>query len=422
MSAEFAAIAGARICLVTSGPVGSDPRLVKAADALAASGALVHVVALRVSDISEIVERDRAVLAQAAWSYSEVPRALLPVRIAGKFVQAGARALRGLVPRSRHVAVRALHPDIARLAAAVCAVRANLFIAHNLAALPAAWRASRLHAAKLMFDAEDFHSGELLAGPRGLQQRMLVESVERAFIPLCDAVTASSPGIAQAYAKLCGIALPEVVLNVFPLAMAAGPAADASPPPLRSVYWFSQTIGPGRGLETAVDAIALSRTRPLLAMRGTVSSAYRKEIEQRARSGGVAECLQFLAPEPPQEMARLAAQHAIGLSSEPGNTANNDLALGNKVFTYLSAGIPSVLSATSAHAELARELGGAVALYSCDDAQSLASAFDEILENSAHWSQMASTAALQARARFHWEAERGRLLQRVDAVLAGSGT
>ena len=52
---------------------------------------------------------------------------------------------------------------VAGLHAAACAVPADLYIAHYVAALPAAGAAAQRHGALLGFDAEDFHSGEGMA-------------------------------------------------------------------------------------------------------------------------------------------------------------------------------------------------------------------------------------------------------------------
>ena len=58
-------------------------------------------------------------------------------------------------------------------------------------------------------------------------------------------------------------------------------------------------------------------------------------------------------------MARLAAQHDVGLASELSTPPNRAISLTNKVFTYLLAGIPVLLSNTPAQRGLAAELGEA---------------------------------------------------------------
>src|SRR6202043_4002686 len=136
--------------------------------------------------------------------------------------------------------------------------------------------------------------------------RRLIGAVETRHLPDCAYVTAASPGIADAYAATYGIPRPTVVLNVFPRAQAASrpaPAGTAEPGP--SVYWFSQTIGPDRGLEGAVRAIGRARTRPHLYLRGSPAPGFEGRLREIARKAGAARRLHFLPPESPSEMARL---------------------------------------------------------------------------------------------------------------------
>ena len=77
----------------------------------------------------------------------------------------------------------------------------------------------------------------------------MISLIESRWLPGCAYMTAVSPGIADAYVENYGVAQPHVVLNVFPKSHApsgATPRGTARPGP--SLYWFSQTIGPDRGL------------------------------------------------------------------------------------------------------------------------------------------------------------------------------
>ena len=60
----------ARICIVTPGQLGSNPRVAKEADALTAAGHQVHVVAIR--QLALVEPRDLGVIAKADWSVERV--------------------------------------------------------------------------------------------------------------------------------------------------------------------------------------------------------------------------------------------------------------------------------------------------------------------------------------------------------------
>src|SRR5205823_6608835 len=129
-----------------------------------------------------------------------------------------------------------------------------------------------------------------------------------------------------------------------------------------SLYWFSQTVGPGRGLEPFIEAMGKVRAQVKLSIRGSDFLGYSARLKAIATEAGVADRVHFLPSAPPNEMARLAAQHDVGLASELTVPPNHAIALSNKIFIYLLAGIPILLSDTPAQRELARELGSAARL------------------------------------------------------------
>src|SRR5262249_50160267 len=155
------------------------------------------------------------------------------------------------------------------------------------AALSAAAVAARMHGARYAYDAEDFHLGDWPNVPAYEIERRLVRAVEGRYLPGCAYVTAASPGIARAYAEAYGIERPRVVLNTFPLAHAApGPTPRGSAQPGPSLYWFSQIIGPERGLECAVRAIGRAATRPHLYLRGTPAAGFAATLLDLAQEAG----------------------------------------------------------------------------------------------------------------------------------------
>ncbi|MGH8499615.1 MAG: glycosyltransferase, partial [Methylococcales bacterium] len=314
---------------------------------------------------------------------------------------------------------RANHWITPELADAACKTPAELYIAHNLAALPAAVKAARIHGARVIFDAEDFHSGELPEGSAWDFDRDLISALEKYYLPKCDAMTAASPGIARAYAETYSLTQPLVVLNVFPLAqapMAASKKGMMKPGP--SLYWFSQTVGPDRGLEAAVQAIGLAKCRPHLYLRGNVSENYREKLLAIARSNDMLDHLHFLAVGAPADMVKLAAEFDIGLAAEPGHSENNRLACSNKIFTYLLAGVPTLASSTPAQAELAGMATNAVWLYPPEDSHALAAKIDHLLGDSQKMANARTVAWDLGQQHFNWEVECKTWLKQVEKLLA----
>jgi len=401
-----------RVCLITTGQPSTNPRLVKEADALMAAGYQVHVVAAHWADWA--TDMDHALLATRHWTVSFVDwrrshaPALFHRSRARHWVARKAAAVRSLTEVSAAATMSRVGPELRALA---MRIPAELYIAHNLGALPAALAAARAYAAKVGFDAEDFHSGQL-SGAGDARAFAFTREVERRFLPRCDYVTAASPGIAEAYRDLCAIRLPVCVLNVFPLSDRPAAFRRAVPGDPVRLYWFSQTIGPNRGLEDAVRAVALLMPRRIeIHLRGTWQSGYERSLRALAADSGVpAECLVAHQPAHPDEMVRLAAAYDIGLALEPPVSVNNDILLSNKVFTYPLAGAAVLATRTSGQERVAHDLAGAIAYAAPGDPVALAGALQPWVDNRYALETARAAAWRSAECRFNWDLEKRRFL------------
>ena len=131
----------------------------------------------------------------------------------------------------------------------------------------------------------------------------------------------------------------------------------------------------------------------------------------------VANRIHILPPATPSEMERLAARYDLGLSGETGHTENRKIALTNKVFTYLLAGLPIVLSDIPAHREFSLKLGNAVLLYAVDDADSLAAIIDSFVTKPTLLAEARATAFHLGQTQFNWEIEQSILLKCVEKAV-----
>jgi len=408
-----------RICLVTPAHLASNPRLVKEADALQAAGYEVHVVAHRYFPVLD--SADATLYSAASWARTVVDTTRGPCaffakllrRLARRRLAAGATASPTLASRAHHAAIPAL-------AAAAARVRADLYIGHCLAGLAAAGLAAHRVHARLGFDAEDFHPAETRETETDPVEIASIRAIESTWLPRCSHLTASSPLIGAAYAKRYGIRNPVTLLNVFPLAEA--PASPVSPesaagnPPL--LYWFSQTIGPGRGLEPLVGVLGRLKTPCALRLRGLPSPDFPDTLRALARAAGFSGPITFEPLGPPQEMMTLAASADLGLSLEQSSPLNRDLCLTNKVFTYLLAGVPVALTPTSAQLALAPALGGAGLYLDLNRPAEAAATLDTWLGDPVRRAAARSAAWRLGRELYHWEHEIPALLSSVETSLA----
>jgi glycosyltransferase involved in cell wall biosynthesis len=414
VSVQFDRSSASRICIVTPAQIGSNPRVVKEAQALHEEGFDVTVIATRTLDLVE--PRDQSLMQRIPW---RLKRLDLRARWRWRLNRAMQMAHRQAYAKSGVARLADLGFSAFTRPVMATALRtpADLYIAHYPAALPAAAAAARRYGARYAYDAEDFHLGDWPERPQYDIERRLVRAIEGQYLPECAHVTAASPGIADAYMATYGIRRPNVVLNVFPSTQApSGPTTRGTVNPGPSLYWFSQTIGPDRGLECAVRAIGLSRARPHLYLRGTPVAGFVHILREIAAALGAADRLHVLPPDEPDNMERLAADYDIGLVAENGQSRSRAIALTNKLFTYLLAGIPAVMSDISAHRAFATEAGMSTCLYPVDDAEALAAILDHLLCDPGRLTAARIEAFRLGRDRYNWERERGALLTAVKAV------
>jgi hypothetical protein len=410
-----------RVCLVTAGSLASSPRIVKAADALQGAGYRVRVVSVQGDAWQQ--DGDRDLRRTRNWSWQCVSfdwrrgfaRRLwsgLRWRV-GRAVAGHVhpdRLLLGLVARA---AVR-VHPALVR---AVRVRPADLFYGGTSGGMAATAAAAAAWRAPYALDLEDFYTAVQSNDEAGRLVHALQRRIETAILPGAAFLTAASTPIAEAYGAAYGFAPPVTVRNTFPLPVAM-PPLEPRRGALR-LYWFSQTIGPGRGLEDVVRAIGRSGLTGELHLRGRAAVGYLEVLGRFGRSTAPRLALIVHAPIAPDAMVESCRRYDIGLAVEPGTPRNNALALSNKAFTYILAGLAVAFTDTPGQRSLARDLGEGALLYRPGDVDALAAGLKRWAEDRTTLQRAKVAAWEAARRRWHWEhpEERGVLLEAVAKVL-----
>lgn len=410
----------ATICLITPGHIASTPRLVKEAGALIAAGHRVHVVAG--NHYAPAARLDDTLLAGARWECTRVDFQHGTGSLARRILRRLARPLLACGSTSLTLAARAHHAYALHLGVVASRIPADLYVGHCLAGLPAAALAARRRGVPYGFDLEDFHETETVEAMNDRAEHASAALLCTRLIPGCRHLTAASPLIADACNQTYHVRALSV-LNVFPLSESPArplPAAAITAKDPFRLYWFSQTVGEGRGLETVIDALGLMKEPVELQLRGECSGVYRRLLDARSRRAGLKRPLVFLPSAPPAEMARLSAHAHLGLSVEASSPPNRDICLTNKIFTYLLAGVPVALTPTRAQTALAPELGAAALLLDfAGDPAGCARALDAFAASPEHLAEARNHAWQLGRHRFNWDREQQVFLQSVAAALAG---
>lgn len=403
---------------MTPGQPSINPRLVKEADALVEAGHEVHVLCSHT--VSWADEADKRLLSTRRWTCSYVGGQ------PGSLLYWWTRLRHGAIRRSSAtwkagdgLRDRALCRVTPELLVAASRCEADLYVAHYTGALAAAAPAAEKNRCLVAFDAEDFESGYYHngSGPEAID--LLIEHMERKYLPACCYVTAASPGIAAAYRTKYSIPMPTSILNVFSLAERPQQfRVTDSKGPMR-LYWFSQTVGLGRGLEDVIRAMGKLRDCEIeLHLRGLARPDHWRHLTDLAASNGLqSRAIVLHAPAPSSEMIRVAAEFDVGLALEQTVSLNRDLCLTNKIFSYLLAGNAIAATSTTGQRPIIEAIGRGGFLYEPGDVDALANG----LRSWSHDRQQLGQARWEAWSwgtrQFNWDVEKKKLLDVVSDVL-----
>ena len=402
---------------MTGGHLSTCPRMLKAADALVDDGYDVVVVATSSTAWAEradidVLERRRGRFRIETIDYSRAQGRLLHLKSGLR-----RRIARAFVSRTKAVSFRLATSAFARvheeLAGAAVATSADFYYGGTTGGVAAAFEAATRTARPYALDLEDFFCGE---PPEGSLDAQLAERIEREILPGARFLTASSGPIAEAYAKKYRVEV-ETIHNVFPLPEEWPEFSSRAEGPLR-LYWFSQTIGPGRGLEDAIEGAGLAEVDAELHIRGRFADGYQEKIETLSKERAPRLRLRHYPPGLPDEMVNLAREFDAGISLEAGGSQNNRLALGNKVLTYIVAGLALVMSDTTGQHRLKEELAEQALAVTTGDVRALAEGFRQLANDGRHLLECRKASWNAALRRWHWEhaEERGKLLSLFEAA------
>jgi len=384
--------------------------MLKTADALHAEGYQVRVVSTR--HVSWAWQTDLCVRKRRPWAWQVVDYDRTSARATQlssgvRFRGAQAAALAAgpaRVPLA--LGIRGYSRVHDELVSAIASEPADFVYGGTTGALAAVASGAHRLGVRFGLDLEDFHSAEQTDEGSALAHA-LAERIESHVLPKATFLTASSPMIADAYAAKYKVR-PAPIHNTFSINFAAAPNRRG---PLR-LYWFSQTLGPGRGLEDVIAAVGRCGITAEFHVRARPIPAYAEALTGFQARIAPSLTLVFHGPESPDRMIELAQGYDLGISTEDGAVLNHRLCLGNKIFTYLAAGTPVLLTATAAQARLAMDLGAAAMLYDPGDVDALATILQRWNGDPNLRCVAAHEVRAAARRRWHWEHanDRGALL------------
>lgn len=277
----------------------------------------------------------------------------------------------------------------------------DVLLSNDLDTLPANFLASKLKRKPLVYDSHEFFTEvpELVHRPH---VKKIWEWLEKRMVPKLKHAYTVCHSIAKIYTEKYGV--PFGVVRNLPVAADLKKEAEEFHPHAEKVILYQGAVNVGRGLEQAIRAMHfVDNARLLIAGDGDIKPALEKlvaglELENKVK---------FLGRLSIDELLRLTPQADLGLSIEEDIGLNYRFALPNKLFDYIQARVPVLVTDLP-------EMAAIVSQYEIGEItpslepEKLAGKFIEILHNETRrktWKKKLEKAA----AELTWENEEKKL-------------
>ena len=232
----------------------------------------------------------------------------------------------------------------ARIVRVAAGVRPDVVHAHDAAMLAPGWLVAKRAGARLVYDSHELATGVPYHSRAWYR---LVSTLERRIVPRCAAVITVSDGIAERLQRKYGLERrPTVVRNLPDLP----PPAEGRAEDLRAslgvgtapLVLHHGAAAQDRGGESLIRSLAQLDGAHLLFLGG--DGAYADDLQALSAQLGLGSRIHFRAPVPLAELLSYSAQADVGVTLLEDTCENHRLALPNKAFEYVAAGIPVVAS------------------------------------------------------------------------------
>ena len=216
--------------------------------------------------------------------------------------------------------------------------KADILVANDLDTLPGVFLASCLRRLPVVYDSHEYYTEvpELL-GRKWVKR--IWESIEALILPHIQYASTVSASVADEYKHKYGIRM-RVIRNLPFRLENLQPASVMKNNNEKSII-YQGSLNMGRGLETVIKAMRyIENTRLIIAGTGDIED----ELKELARSLALHDKVHFTGRIPAKELYSYTVQADLGISLEEKLGLNYYYALPNKLFDYIQARVPVLVS------------------------------------------------------------------------------
>jgi glycosyltransferase involved in cell wall biosynthesis len=265
---------------------------------------------------------------------------------------------------------------------------------------------------KVVFDLEDWYSEDLLDTARSYRPIRLLRKLEETALKTGSFCMVPSNAMGQQLAKTYNSNTPVTIYNTFDLDKHIISRPKTFDTPIK-LFWFSQTIGPGRGLEQFIEIANQLNPQLEIHLLGKVSSVYQVQLTALLQSP---HSIFFHPLVPAQQLAAKIAEFDIGLALELTEPLSRKLTVTNKLFQYMLSGLVVIATNTDGQKEIIDQYGGGMLIDYNDMAASIKDLQSTILNNPIKLQSLQKQTVLAAK-QLNWQHEKTKLLELVSKSL-----
>jgi glycosyltransferase involved in cell wall biosynthesis len=333
------------ICIITHAHLCRNPRVLKEAKTLWESGYNVIILTNIYSKL--LLSEDRRLIEETGIEI-EVVTDLSKNTFSSIIARIIKKVATKLVKHFNMNIAHALGYSIGNYLSACKNINADLFICHQELPSYIGYRLLK-KGYKVAFDFEDWYSEDLLPAARKERPIKLLSKVEKFALNYGVFSVTTSDCLARQLAHTYHSSqLPETIYNVFHLRedlLSINKVYDGT----IKLFWFSQTIGPGRGLEQFIDNMNKLKYPLQLHLLGNIDQEYKKLLTESVASF---HNIYFHSLVQSELLPDKIAQFDIGLALEERTPPSRNFTVTNKFFQYIQSGIPVIASATEGQKEV----------------------------------------------------------------------
>ena len=286
----------------------------------------------------------------------------------------------------------------------------DLLVANDLDSLPANYLISKIKKTKLVYDSHEYFT-EIPELVNRKFVKGIWEKLEKRMVPKIIHSYTVCNSIAEIYNQKYGINM--IVIRNLPYCHSGHPKAESKKLALEKIIIYQGSVNQGRGLELVINSMQyIDNVRFWIFGVGDILGDLKKQVSKLKLESDVL----FKGRVLPGDLIQYTMQADVGISLEENLGLNYYYALPNKLFDYISANVPVLVSDFPEMGSLVKKYDLGIATLTSDP-QELAAILKSMLHDSEKirkWKKNLQKAASE----LCWENEEKKLLDFYSGIIS----